>query len=106
MTKKNAVNPLKKLAALEDDFDFSDSDDLDNNLDSEYHDELMTNMMGQMIDASNNQLLLAVELTKLALKKNTAKEINEDDIFSTFKKAAATVSESFPLKKLWECLGK
>lgn len=62
----------------------------------------MADVMNGMMEASNNQMTLAIELTKLAVSKNTAQDMNEDDVFSIFKKASGVITESFPLKALWE----
>jgi len=97
MAKNNA---LKKHEVLEDDFDFSEI------MGSSYDDELMTDVMSSMIEASNNQMILAIELTKLAVEKNSAKDLNEDDIFSIFKKASGVIAESSPLKTLLEKLSE
>jgi hypothetical protein len=93
---------LKTHQDVEDDFDFSEMlapsyDDYDDN-------ETMADLMSGLIEASNNQMRLAIELTKLALDKNAAKDMNEDEVFSIFKKASAVIAESFPLKSLLENL--
>ena len=93
MAKNSA---LKKHKEFEDAFDFSEV------LDPSYDDELMAGVMNGMIEASNNQMMLAIELTKLAVEKSTAKDMNEDNVFSIFKKASGVIAESFPLKALWE----
>jgi hypothetical protein len=87
---------LKKHKEFEDAFDFSEI------MEPSYDDELMAGVMNGMIEASNNQMMLAIELTKLAVAKRTAKNMNEDDVFSVFKKASGVIAESFPLKALWE----
>ena len=93
MAKNNA---LKKHKEFEDAFDFSEI------MEPSYDDELMAGVMNGMIEASNNQMMLAIELTKLAVEKSTAENMNEDDVFSIFKKASGVIAESFPLKALWE----
>jgi hypothetical protein len=93
MAKNSA---LKKRKEFEDAFDFSEI------MEPSYDDELMAGVMNGMIEASNNQMMLAIELTKLAVSKNTAKDMNENDVFSIFKKASGVIAESFPLKALWE----
>lgn len=91
-------NMLKKHKEIEDGFDFSAL------MDPSYDDEAMAGVMNGLIEASNNQMMLAIELTKLAVEKSTAKDINEDDIFSVFKRASGVIAESFPLKALLEKL--
>lgn len=91
MPKKNV---LKKYDALHD-FDGSDESDPS-------YDEAMTGVMHGLIEASNNHMTLAIELTKLAVEKHSSKEMNEDEVFSIFKKASEVIADSFPLKALWE----
>lgn len=92
---KNAA--LKKYQELEDNFGFSE--DMES-----FGDEAMAGMMSGLIEASNNQMMLAIELTKLAVEKSSAKDMDEEDVFSVFKKASGVIAESFPLKALWEKL--
>ena len=94
MAKNNA---LTKHKAVEDDFDFSEMME-----EASYNDELMAGVMNGLIEASNNQMKLAIELTRLAVEKSTAKEMNEDDVFSIFNKASTVIADKFPLKGLWE----
>ena len=91
-------NTLKKFKEVEDDFDFSEI------LDPSYDDERMADIMSGMIAASNNQMMLAIELTRLALGKNASTDMKEDEVFSIFKKASGVIAESFPLKSLLENL--
>lgn len=91
-------NMLKKQKEAEDDFDFSGM------IGSSYDDEVMAGVMSGLIEASNNQMMLAIELAKLAIEKSTAKDMNEDDVFSIFKRASGVIAESFPLKALMEKL--
>ena len=93
MAKNSA---LKKHKEFEDAFDFSET------MEPSYDDELMAGVMNGMIEASNNQMSFTIELTRLAVEKSTVKDMNEDDIFSIFKKASGVIAESFPLKGLWE----
>lgn len=93
MARNNAVKKQKEI--FEDDFDFTEMEH------TSHDDEVMAGIMSGMIEASNNQMLLALELTKLALDKTT-KEMNEDDVFITFKKASGVIAERFPLHALWE----
>jgi len=51
-------NMLKKHQEVEDDFDFSEM------LTPSYDDETMAGVMSGLIEASNNQMMLAIELTK------------------------------------------
>jgi hypothetical protein len=95
-----AKNTILKNHKEKDDFNFSEI------LGSSYDDsdEAIAGMMSGMLEASNNHMMLALELTKLAVGKNTSKDMNEEEIFSIFKKALGVITENFPLKALWEKL--
>lgn len=88
-------NMLKKHEEEVADFDFSEM------MDSSCDEEMMGFMQG-ILEASNNHMTLALELTKLAVEKNGAASMKEEEVFSVFKKSLGVISESFPLKKLWE----
>ncbi|MBP9742987.1 MAG: hypothetical protein KBD37_06490 [Burkholderiales bacterium] len=64
--------------------------------------EAFSNMMESLIEASNHQTSMAIELAKLVIEKHPDQKISEDKIFSIFKKASKVVAESFPLKSLLE----
>ena len=89
---KNMMSKRRK--ELEDEIDFSQMDLEDN--------ECMAGMMSGFIEASHHQMILAVELTKLVASKNSAESMTEEKIFSVFKQASKVISESSPLKVLWE----
>jgi len=89
-------NTLKKHKEFDDAFDFSEM------VEPSYDDEVMAGVMTGIIEASNNQMMLAIELTKLAVEKSAGKDMNEDAVFSIFKKASGVIAESFPLKELWK----
>lgn len=65
------------------------------------NDEALAGMMVGLIDASNHQQKMAIELTKLVVEKST-ENMDEEKIFLTFKQASKVVIENFPLKELWE----
>jgi hypothetical protein len=90
---KNSI--VKRSKEVEEDFDFSDM------MDSP-EDEAMIDVMQGMLEASNNHMSLALELTKLVLQKNAATAMREEEVFSVYKKSLGIISESFPLKALWE----
>ena len=91
MTKKNA---LKK----QDD----DLIDFENMLYEESYDEdTMLGIMGSMLEASNNQMMMAIELTKLIVANDPVKK-SEDQVFSTFRKATKVIGENFALKNIME----
>jgi hypothetical protein len=63
--------------------------------------EVMAGIMHGIIEGSNQQQQIAIELTKLVVQKSS-EQMNETDIFSTFKRATQVVSEQTPLKEFWE----
>ena len=98
MPKNNMIKKHREKVVepdFDDDFDFSEFMDSSDN-------EMMAGVMSGLIEASNNQMTLAIELTKLAIKKNPAESMNEDEVFSIFRKASGVINDNFPLKKLME----
>lgn len=65
------------------------------------NDEVIAGMMAGLIEASNHQQKMAIELTRLVVEKSN-EPINEEKVFSAFKRASKVVIENFPLKELWE----
>ena len=94
MAKNNALK--KYESELEDVLDFSDEGSAN---------EMFAGMVSGMIEASNHQTTMAIELTKLVVSKNADHSMSEDKIFSTFKKATKVIADSFPLKALMEQCG-
>jgi len=86
-------NMLRKHQEAEDDFDFSEESP---------GDEMVAGMMSGLIEASNHQTMMAIELTKLIVAKSSEQSMSEDNIFSAFKRASKVISENVPLKELWE----
>ncbi len=78
---------------LENDFDFQDF------FQSPDNDEAIAGFMHGVIEASNNQMNLAIELTKLVVNKNP-NNMREEDIFSTFKRASDVIANTTPLNGL------
>lgn len=86
---------LKKFEEeFEDDFDFSDPVGCD--------DETITEIMGDLMETSNHQMIVALELTKLAVEKSAAGAMNEEKVFAAYKQASKVVVENFPLKGVFE----
>lgn len=86
---------LKKFEEeFEDDFDFSDAMGCD--------DETITEIMGDLMETGNHQMIVALELTKLAVEKSTAGTMNEEKVFAAYKQASKIVAENFPLKAVFE----
>ena len=98
MSKNNKSK--KQLEVVEDVFDFSpmDMDMLESSYDN---DEMMNGMMHTMIEASGQQMHLALELTTLAITKSSEK-MSVDDVFAAFKKAASVIEEKYPLNTLFD----
>jgi hypothetical protein len=65
------------------------------------NDEFIAGMMDGMIQASNHQQVVAIELTRLVLQKS-AENVDEKYIFSVFERATKLVVDNIPLKELWD----
>ena len=91
MAKKNALK-----AREEEIFDFHEMSD-----DDAYDEGTMIGVMSGMLEASNNQMMMAIELTKLIVANNPVKNM-EDHVFSVFKKATKVIGENFALKNIME----
>lgn len=77
------------------DFDFSElSDSFDNG-----NQEAIEFMQG-MLGSCHEQMRIALELTKLIMEKSAIKDINEEKIFSIYKKALQVTSKSLPLTEM------
>lgn len=96
MAKKK---PLEKQEELPELFDFSDM-----SYDEAYDQDDMMGIMHGMLEASNNQMLIALELTKLIVSNDTV-DNREEQVLSAFKKATQVVSENVALKNLIEQMG-
>jgi len=90
MAKKNALKVRE-----EEIFDFSDMSD------DAYDEGTMVGVMSGMLEASNNQMMMAIELTKPIVANNPVKNM-EDHVFSVFKKATKVIGENFALKNIME----
>ena len=91
MAKKNTVKVRD-----EDVFDFSDM-----SYEDSYDQDAMVGVMSGMLEASNNQMMMAIELTKLIVANNPVKNM-EEHVFAVFKNATKVVGENFALKNLME----
>ena len=87
-----------KLAKKDDIFDFSEM----NGYPSE---DAMADIMSGLIEASNHQAQMAIELTKLIVQNNSEANITEERVFSIFKKASHVVGENHSLKIMMEQFG-
>ncbi len=94
MSKNNVV----KNEIIEEDLDFSAFME-----DSPYDDEAEANdVMDRMVDVSYHEMKTAVALTKIAVEKQSAKEMDIEAVFSTYKQALEVVAQSSPLKAILE----
>ena len=98
MAKKNELNGLKKYDELMDDIDYMD-------MDEPYGEEAMAGLMTGLIEASNQQMNMALELTKLIVASNPTKGSSEEQIFATFKKASKVIGENNTIKTMMKQLG-
>ena len=94
----SAVKALSCEEEEEYDDDDFEEDDICDMMDS-FNQDTMSDFMTGVIEAVNNQMTLTNELTKIVVGKNT-KEMNAEEIFEVFKKAALVVAEASPLKNL------
>jgi hypothetical protein len=90
MAKNKALKKQGEFIA----FDFSEGNDYPG-------DDAIAGMMNGLVEASNHQQMMAIELTKIVVQKS-AEDMSEENIFSTFKRATKMVKEHFALKELWE----
>ncbi len=89
------MKPKKFEEEFEDHFDFSGSMIAQD-------EDFVAGVMSDLIAANNHQMVIALELAKLAIEKSTSGVMNEEKVFSAFRQASKVVAESFPLKELFE----
>lgn len=75
---------------------------LDDLYDDYESNEIYSTILTNMVEATNNQMNIAVELTKLVSNTNNSSTLNEEKIFSIFQKAMHVIGTCSPLKKIWE----
>lgn len=63
-------------------------------------DDFMADMIKSLLDVSNEQMRIALELTKLSLQANAGSNSSQEKVFETFLKASSVVAENLPFKKL------
>lgn len=90
--------PKKTLS--EYDAFFDEEDDMD----EVYEDDIVAGMMGGMLEASNNHMMIALELTKLIVGKHPSKDEKnrEEHVLSVFNKANQVVNDNFLLKNAFD----
>ena len=88
-----------KVATKEHEEDFDFFDELDSS-----GGEAMAGMLAGMIEASRNQQLTAIELTKLVVECSSNQKMKAEEVFTLFKQACHVANESTALKGLWEKL--
>ena len=91
MAKKNTVKVRD-----EDVFDFNEM-----SYEDSYDQDAMVGVMSGMLEASNNQMMMAIELTKLIVANNPVENM-EEHVFSVFKNATKVIGENFALKNIME----
>lgn len=96
MAKKNSLKKQDKELSV---YDFSDDA---YTYDDAYDQGTMVGVMSGMLEASNNQMMMAIELTKLIVANNNPVKNMEDHVFSVFKKATKVIGENFALKNIME----
>lgn len=94
MAKKNSLKKRNEELSV---YDFSH----DSYEDEAYDHGTMVDVMSGMLEASNNQMMMAIELTKLIVGHNPVKNM-EEHVFSVFKKATQVIGENFALKNIME----
>lgn len=97
MAKKK---PVEKLEELPEVFDFSDMA-----YDDDYDQDDMMSVMHGMLEASNHQMMIALELTKLIVTDKTV-DNREEHVLSVFKNAIDVVSDNAALKKIIGKIGQ
>lgn len=98
MAKKNSLKKQDKELSV---YDFSD-DAYEEAYEEAYDQGTMVGVMSGMLEASNNQMMMAIELTKLIVANNNAVKNMEDHVLSVFKKATKVIGENFALKNIME----
>lgn len=91
MTKKNMVKEY--VEEFEDDFDYADEAP---------ENDMIADMMNGLVEASNHQAMMAIELTKLIVSKNIDPNLSGEKILDIYKKALQTIAEHSPLKSILE----
>lgn len=71
------------------------------NYDDGYVQDTMVEVMSGMLEASNTQMMMAIELTKLIVAHAPVKNM-EEHVFSVFKRATQVIGENFALKNIME----
>lgn len=67
--------------------------------------EVVSTLIGQVLEGTNHQMLISLELTKLAVEKLSSNESTADQIFKIYTQATKAVMETSPFPKLLEVLG-
>lgn len=69
--------------------------------DEECSQDMMIGVMSGMLEASNNQMMMALELTKIIVGDTVVKNM-EEHVFSVFRKSIQVVGENIALKNVME----
>jgi hypothetical protein len=82
--------------------DYIDDEDALEYLDGSPDDSMMGGMIENLMENHNQQTMMAIELTKVALSKNSDPRMSEDKVFEIFKRALELITESSPLNSFVE----
>lgn len=79
------------------------AEDFEDNLDylDESH-EGLASLMEDLMETTNHQMMMAIELTKVALSKNSDLNMSVDKVFDIYKKALQVITDASPIKKILE----
>ncbi len=94
MAKKPAK--LQEKAELMDFLDFIDNED---NYDDGYEGTALIEIMSNVVEISNCQMAMSLELTKLIVGNDNSPK-KDDHVLAAFKKATQAVSDNFNLQNL------
>lgn len=87
----------KKQLATPQEEEFFDFNDMES-----YDEDEMINTFGQVADASMKHIEAACHLTEIIVATHKDEKLSTDDILDIFRKAAAAVLDTTPLKALFE----
>lgn len=99
MSKRNRV---KKFHHQDHEHEQEFAFDFPDFMESSVEDKMISGMMNSLIQSLSQQMLAAIELTKVVLSKNPSSTLTNEDIFATFKDASKVIQDTSPLKGLWE----
>lgn len=90
-----AKNKLANQETFEEQYDFDFEDMM-----TPFEESSMGDVLDSLITASNHQLSMAMDLTKLVLTQQEPQAMTENQIIDLFRKAVDAVVEGYPFKKM------